>query len=265
MKKLLLLLTAFFIADLTAWSYHAQAADPLCDNDLWTQIVQRGRLNGQQDQAEVENFVYKADSILEYTCFNRFMTVSANKMTGYLNPQFINNVIQPAVTNWINSNYGHTSLGGRANPELTFDNSGAYTAPDYSCDVMKTVWQAAKCLNVDTNPPYDNLTGVYEFLTSPDERALPAACTAPDPADFGVAPVGPATTVPIGGIPKMSSCGNMIPTGYVVDLTSTADTAFDGMLPLSSAAGRKYNEYICANPVCTYVPTGLNTGDCEEP
>lgn len=261
MKKKLLLVSVFCVLTLMAWSVAALAADPLCDDGLWKQMTDRARLNGQMDVARTENLVYKADSILEYSCLDQFINLAKGQMTYSFAPDFVNSAIVPLIQSWINTNYDHSSLGGRAQPEFTFAAGGA----GYTCDVMKVVWNAAKCLNAGSLVPQDNLTSAFEFLKAGDIRVLPTACTAPGAAAFGATPLAaPVPAIKIGGIAPMPDCGIAVPTGNTIDLSDEQDTAYQGTFP-KLASGRKYQEKVCINPACHYTPTSETAGTCDPP
>lgn len=262
MRKTGQILAGFFLLVLMAWSVSAQAANPMCDDVLWTQMSERARLHGQMDVSTMENMVYKADSILEYTCFDR-VAVAANAHASYHStPGFVNGSLLPMVSAWINNNYGHSSMGGRATPELVF---APATGTDYTCNQMQVVWDAAKCMNIGALSPQDNMMGILEFLNAPDSRQLPAACTGPDKTAFGTVPTStttPGDPIEIGGLALMPDCGVAIPTGHLVDL-GTVNMENNKAFP--AVADNRYYEKICTNPACTYVPTGLNTGNCTPP
>ena len=258
----LLLWLAFGVA----WEGSAQAADPLCEDTLFTQMKQRARLQAQMDVARMENFVYKADSILEYTCFDRFMETASANMSYYFTANFINNAIIPMADNWVSNNYSHTSLGGRVNPEILFTPD---TNPIYNCDVMDAVWKAAKCLNVDDIAPQDSIVGIFDFMSAPDIRQLPDACAPPinKVATYGATPVGSATPVAINTLPiPPTNCGTPIPTGNMVDFSwATATDAASLHYPTLASGAKKFYVYVCPNPACHYVPTNTNAGTCVPP
>lgn len=169
--------------------------------------------------------------------------------------------IDQIINTWINNNYGHTYLGGR---------NGADPAPQaavdtYNCNTMDYVWRIAKCMHAGDLPPQDNLTGVYEFLTSPDSRLLPSACAGPAVAALGNAPVAAGSAITLAVIPVGTACGNPIPTGNTVNLGETSETAYNNTFPTIAGGKRIYNEKICQNPACHYVPTSLDAGTCQPP
>ncbi|MDB5491923.1 MAG: hypothetical protein JWO78_1772 [Micavibrio sp.] len=259
--KLTLRFAILLAAGVIAFSTASYADDPLCDGALWTQMTQRARLNGQQDISRAENLIYKADSILEYTCLQQFTDYVPTHVSYYMNPTLAGGAINGIISNWISSNYGHTYLGGRNGADPAANAGGG----DYNCNTMDYVWKIAKCLHAGDLAPQDNLGGVYEFLTAPDSRMLPSACTGPSTATLGNAPVAAATQITLPPPLAATDCGTVIPTGTVVNLTETADTAFGSAFPQLASSNRRYNEKICANPACHYVPTDVDAGSCMPP
>ena len=248
-----------FAIGLTAFSIASFADEPLCDNGIWTQMTERARLNGQMDQAKAENLVFKADSILEYSCFERFVDTAPANASYYMTYAGPNSLLKPTIENYLFTNFGHTFMGGRAlagQPNLPSAN-----AP-YDCSAMYYVWSLAKCMNATERAPEDNMIGLFEFIAAPDSRTLPSACTAPSAAAFGSVPVVLPPPIAITALLPAPDCGTPVPTGSIVDLSST-DTSKHRYFP--PIAGGRFNEKICTNPACTYVPTGFDTGNCVAP
>ena len=227
----------------------ARAQDPLCDATLWTQMTQRATLLGQMETATAENLIYKPDSVLEYTCFNRFVSVSVYRMPYYITPYYLTEIVQAGVTQYLYENFGHTYLGGRLVPSGAADPPPAGT---YVCDAMTWVWEAAKCMNFAQTEPQDSIYDLGYFAGGLDIRQTPNACTnAPFPSVYGDLPVQGdyiATNIPMDPI----ACGEPMATGLVIDQ------------PVSPGDSRPqtYNEKICPNPACNYTPTGMDSGTC---
>lgn len=242
-----IVMTLFLIA---ATSGVARAQDPLCDATLWTQMTQRATLLGQMETATAQNLIYKPDSILEYTCFNRFAGASVYRMTFYMTPYYMTDIVQAGVTQYLYENFGHTYMGGRLVA------SGAATPPPlgtYVCDAMTWVWEAAKCMNFAQTEPQDSIYDLIGFAGAVDIRQTPNACTnSPFPAIYGDLPVKGeyiSTNIQLNPI----DCGLPIATGLVISQ------------PLNPGETRPitYNEKICPNPACYYLPTAMNSGTCQ--
>ena len=231
----------------------ARALDAMCDVDLWGQMNRRARLHTQIDAVTVQNLVYKNDSVLEYSCFNSFLNVAvtADNMSFYFTPWYTDTIIRDGLINYLYVNFGHTFMGGRFPPGTAAPAAGAA----YACQAMARVWATSRCLNFAQQEPYENFYDLNSFMTAEDLRRYPTpTCAAPaDPvATFGEVPV--AGTALASNIPADPAiCGAAVPTGYVIDIPPDA----------GEGRPRRYNEFVCVNPTCYYVPTGLNTGNCE--
>ncbi len=256
---------------LALWPVPGQAQDPLCDVALFDQMVERARLQGQRETATVENLVYKPDSILEYTCYPRFVDhippniryASAaffadadgddapdyTVTNDFPSDVMVNMSKDPAET-WMWSNFGHPFLGGR----IPAGTPMVPAAANYVCDAMSAVWALAKCQHFAPEAQ-DEFYGLMTFAFTPsDIRRYPVACNAPYTLPIGDMPVMPAALVFTSAAVLATDCGQPIPTGQVITMPRDKN----------EPAGRPdtYNEKLCPNPTCTYVPTGLNTGNC---
>jgi hypothetical protein len=226
------------------------AMDPLCDTGLFDQMVERARLQGQRRTAVEQNLIYKPDSILEYTCFDRFIDAMPDNASYYLEAAPLNDLIKTPVQNYISSNFGHDYLGGRATG-LTIGAAGT----GYTCDAMAVIWDAARCMNFSPEDPEDNYYDLSSFMTAPEIRRFPNTCTVAPSINFGNVPATASTitfTTATNPSTPATDCGLPIPTGNVINIS----------VGPSESRPATFNEKICPNPTCTYMPTGLNTGNC---
>lgn len=201
---------SFFVTNNT----YAQPATP-CDPQYMEALEARAWLEVNREITQNQNLIAKPDSVLEYTCFNRFLDEAA---AGFLpQRQFsettrwgpiagfssattdlaLDEVVGSAFRTYINSNFDHDYLGHRAEGN---DYTG-YTSPvqsrSYSCAEMSRVWQLAKCTDFFE---YDNRDsgGVnrdgfmdFDWYNSTDPRNLPpgSECSPPgtSPGIYSVA------------------------------------------------------------------------------
>lgn len=241
---------------------------PACDGDVMNTIFARSWLNAQQDILINQLYIKKPDSVLEYSCFDENMGVVAEHIaplfsetqyfrnvsvdigttrgsrvinTGFAQDlgqmrKALNRAIMPALNTYIETNFWHEFLGGTAG----FDREIPDEAGDgsYTCDVMATVWQVAKCENF--MPGYYQQRGdsglFYEFedLIGFDPRLYP----------------------------EPYQCNNSLVTQEMIDLSNNAVKAFSRLpppLPPSYARSGTYRELLePGNCEGTYpVPTGL--------
>lgn len=261
-----------FAAVVMLGSFPAMALPASCDPDYWNAMKAKAWLEAQREIAQNQNLIYKPDSVLEYTCFDKFLnhlsdvvhvqhrlfseTTTWGTITGPDMELALGGLVGTTLLSYINMNFSHNYLGGRGDgPGVPVS---AVTSENYACSAMSAVWQQAKCLNFVQDAPLDrtarddffNLT----WFSTNDPRDIPTACV-PDarwdpntnlalntPAVYTEEAFNTyadhfATT----GCPAAP-----IPTGVVVTR--------QGYIP--------YNEKVCINPGCAYVPTAMNTGSC---
>jgi hypothetical protein len=264
-----LFMAVIFILSLVAGISPAHAQDPLCDAGLYDQMSQRARLQGQRETVTAQNLIYKPDSVMEYTCFSRFVShipPNIHYTSSYLlggsetslptftvtrdfPPQPMLDISRIPGENWIFGNFGHTFLGGR----LTTPPAVTAAAANYVCDAMAVVWNLAKCQNAAPQEPQDGFYGLLAFSSAAELRRYPALCNAAYTVNTGALPAT-AAIIYTSALVAAADCGQAVPTGSTVNMP----------LDANEPAGRPivYNERVCANPACTYVPTGLNTGNC---
>ncbi len=206
MKKILItLLCAFSGVIFTYNASHAQTtvAPQPCDPQFYKQMQSRAWLEAEREIIQNQNLIFKADSVLEYTCFDRFANVAAWEggniftHTDYFGGQIIdrgtNNALEVALQNVVGNsldayrgtaadiplpvisanpdgNFAHSLLGGRGEflglsrlPGTEF--SPITTQRSYECGVMSQVWQASKCLNLLHNSKFEETDGFYPFDT----------------------------------------------------------------------------------------------------
>lgn len=234
-----------------SWPVAVRAQDPLCDTTLFNQMVERARLQSQRETVTVENLIYKPDSVMEYTCAERFFDFYPSGLT---NPdsQIGPGDVAPdkiIIQNFLFQNFGHTYLGGRAAAGTPMAPPGA----TYVCDAMAAVWAMAVCQQFAPTEPEDGFYDLIAFTTAPEIRRLPSLCSAAFTLSIGAVPVmgGPVFT---SAATPPTDCGQPVATGLVVTVPRS---------PASEPARPNiYNEKICPNPTCTYRPTALNAGVC---
>lgn len=219
----------------------ARALDPICDIDLWSKMHARANIHTHMDSVTVQNLVYKPDSVLEYTCFERFLDVAINSMTYYFIPDYTDTIIRNGVQDYIFNNFGHTFMGGRM-PDA--GGSAPASGSDYVCEAMSKVWEVSRCLNFANDDPPENFYTLTDFLNADDIRRYPeATCSKPAMGAFGVVPVQGSplnANTPV----NAEDCGAAIQTGYKINI------------PVESGETRaqEYDEYVCINPTCNYDP-----------
>lgn len=178
---------------------HSYAQTTPCDPEYMQALEARAWLEMNREITQNQNLIAKPDSVLEYTCFNHFLNEAADghspfrqfseterwgAITGFSDMSTntaLEQVVNMAFQIYINTNFSHTYLGGRATIDYT--GMGTVANATYACGEMAAVWQEAKCTDLfeysrGGNP---NLDGFMDFAwyRSNDPRDLPTACTPP--------------------------------------------------------------------------------------
>ncbi len=238
-----------------------------CDVDFMKSMEARAWLEAEREIVQNQNLIFKADSVMEYTCFDKHLGVlvlyegtlfSGGVAGGTVLTDMskaLTNVVGKALTGFVSKNFGHTFLGGRSadNPLV----SGNISAAKYECDRMNVVWKEAKCSDFQEQAfSQDGFFTFAEYVSGPEKRQLPTACgkdprwaqvldialTAPPwmPADWKN---NKRPTYLNSLNPSLCAGIETIPTGVMVQLTGRANP---------------YEERVCPAPGCWYDPDGSN-------
>lgn len=167
----------------------------------------RARLETEREVMQNQNLIFKADSVLSYTCFDSMAGHAASSVgvlfthTSYFGAPILNwgapygmdaamqNVVGQSMQTYIQSNFQHSYLGGRGQ-ELGLGSptvNNITQGQSYSCNVMNQVWMAAKCMNFLHTASFAAQDGFYPFVslgagspdsyeTTPERRQWPTAC-----------------------------------------------------------------------------------------
>jgi hypothetical protein len=229
------------------------AAQPMpasCDAGVWGAISARSWLEGKREMEVAQTIILKADSVLEYSCFNTRM----NELESFANGTFsrgigpsLDSIVNDVMSNYLDQNFGHPLAGGRGVPGIP----GA-------CETIGVVSDFMRCDNIDKSK---FLT--LEELVNHDPRQLPYPCAGGGYRDIWAAGMAAAFPVPstpaaMGGMDDTitylnmlspGSCGtdpadlNAIPTGLQVRMGSDI-----------------YPDAVCSAPSCWYDP---GSGKCR--
>lgn len=214
---IVLLLSGFFIltSDEKGACANATIAQQTCDTQVWRAMESRARIETEREIMQNQNLIFKADSILSYTCFDSFAAHAAQNVgplfthTTYFNGNQViqwgspngmdyalDRVVVGSMDPYIRSNFGHSYLGGRGQYvglESPVTNRVPSRGATYDCSVMSEIWRVAKCLNfihtqdfatTDGFFPFIDIVGIGEenvigYANSEigDTREFPTACT----------------------------------------------------------------------------------------
>ena len=261
-------------------SFAADIADTPCDSAYFDSLEARAWLEAQREITQNQNLIFKADSVLEYTCFDKFANVLARDALSMfsetqrwglvLDSTHMDNALQALVgqtlIDYIDANFGHEFLGKRwdfITPKPTGDSD--YTPKkieggSYKCDIMDRVWKEAKCMDFIEYETKDGFFTFQQYIDDEDKRFFPEKC---NEDDRWAGMLETALTVPpwvddpvFTHLDRLDNinCGKQdfppIPTGITVRRPITTPKEFE--------------EKICLQIGCHYVPTSLTAGSCKK-
>lgn len=176
-----------------------------CDGDFMNQIYARAFIEAERETVMAQTYIRKPDSVLEYTCFDSFLNVVADRAApifsettewqnatiplniryagagnpseiplrvymgdGHIEPN-LTAVVSNALNAYIDSNFSHDFLGGFADG-IDHSMASSVSGGAYACSMMHTIWEAASCANFE-----DAATTFPTFaeLAASDPRTLP--------------------------------------------------------------------------------------------
>jgi hypothetical protein len=256
----------------------AAIAPSPCDPQYYDSLRSRAWLEAQREITQNQNLIVKPDSVMEYTCFDRFLNIlafeaqnmfSETTRWGTILPnnsmdQALQSLVGAALSTHISSNFNHNFRGGRSTA-LNYTPAAISGAPgsSYTCTMMRDVWQESKCVDFAADPNTDSFYTFEHYRDNADKRTRPTPCNnAGLPArwtnEFNMATVNANTpwqednVVTYFNLLDPSTCGGStleIETGVVVRRSKQAPT--------------EYEEKVCVPAGCHYVPTGMSTGNCQ--
>ncbi len=298
-RTYLIIATALFLGTTTgAITSNAQEiAEQPCSTQFWRQMSARASMEAEREIMMNQNLIFKADSVLEYTCFDQLVNLTAWRggqiftHTDYFGEQIIgqgsnqglpislNNVVYTALVAYVDNNFGHSYLGGRAQ-RLAAENRDSQFLPPvaeitdgYNCNAMANVWQAAKCSNFIDNDEFQNTDGFYPFETiagmdgNPDvvgyndpsiqdTRHFPTRCTAAG-ATVDLGPMGTWDT-------QIALANNEDLYEFQAPLRAVYTEVGDKLRPqvcndpiktgvkVFVSDDESYDDAVCTNPGCFY-------------
>jgi len=174
-----------------SYATHANAAaaiaDQPCDAQYWRQMSSRAWMEAEREIMQNQNLIFKPDSVLEYVCFDQFVSLAAypgGKIFSHTNyfgeaiiqredPQALNKVLTDVVLNALTAyrqeNFLPTYLGGRAGAMSAANSNSEFAVPgsnvSYTCTTMADVWKTAKCSNFVDNAAFATSDGFYPLKT----------------------------------------------------------------------------------------------------
>lgn len=254
-------LVCLFLVCIVPYGYAQNIAPSPCDPNYYDSMEARAWLEAQREISQNQNLIFKPDSVLEYTCFDQFLSILVTNAPNMFSQSSrwgvppgnigtsINNVVGSAYSSYVSGNFAHGYLGGRLG-EL----APGGTTPPYTCDIMNQVWESAKCMNFFDQPEQDGFFTFAEYAANPDIRRLPApACEGP-----GAGPGG-----------WQAQINKAVVNATTPWLEDDVNTFFDQLNQPSCSSSLKlktgitvrrassptaFAEFICLAPGCYFVP-----------
>ncbi len=256
-------------------SAQAQFADSPCDPNYYKSLEARAWLEAQREITQNQNLIFKPDSVLEYTCFDKHMNVmaaSAKNMFsenqdrwGAIRPEgsmgaALTGLVGAAFSDYDTSNFSHTLLGGRS--DEPYEPEETISGGEYACDVMQKVWQEAKCMNFIDNESNDGFFTFAEYASGPDKRFAPTGCSNTSLWETNIKLANAENNDPW----KSDSTKTYLNDIYRTDCGGSNDRFnIQTGLRVFRAKGdvTEYMERVCVVPGCFWNPTGVTQGRCE--
>ncbi len=271
----------------------------MCDGNFMNQIYAKAYMEASREVIINEQLIHKPDSVLEYTCFDQFIALTAhnagmifseadtfdsrevdlctgddscgtNTTTYTVNydDDHLDNVLDTllldTLEDYITNNFDHTFLGGESAIDNTLDYS-AIGANSYDCSHMQAVWDIAKCRDFGEDDQFIN----FEDLSTQDPRILLQECSP------GMTPgAGSNSPMPITENPRCPAAGGgpFASTNVTNDIIRVANNCdflfavYDGMIlyfELLMAPNSTVGSvtYNCSEPIPTGLTVTMRTHD----
>lgn len=186
MKHTILILLAMILGIFIPKSYAVEIAPQSCDSNYWRQLSSRAWLEAEREIMQNQNLIFKPDSVIEYTCFDRAVNVNAHaggdifvhteyfgdkiiqRQGEYSMEQALANVVHNSLLDFSIGAFNHSFLGGRSEDLGAGVTTYKYQSPmeklsRYECQIMSKVWKASMCANFIDNKKFENNDGFYPF------------------------------------------------------------------------------------------------------
>lgn len=171
-----------------------------CDADYWESLKSHAWMTAQREISQVQNLIAKPDSVLEYTCFDLFLNLSAGESVAGLHSETalwddpveirpkdstdiaLTGSVHAALASWLEGNFDHKYIGGRSNMDYRITDE--VSSGGYKCAELTLAWGQAKCMNFFHKEIEGFQDGFYTYKRYRDEaenykdvRKLPMPCS----------------------------------------------------------------------------------------
>ena len=262
----------FFMAGIALADPPTPAASP-CDPQYYESLKSRAWLEAQREITQNQNLIFKPDSVLQYTCFDKSLDVLAQNAPNMFSQtnrwggaptdmtNALQNLVGTAVQNYVAANFGYPLLGGRATG-LNYT-PGGVTSGGYSCTVMNDVWKKAKCMDFASDNAQDGFFTFDQSSTDADHRFLPTSCGGALPLWATQIKNAYATQTPPWTPDKTVTYFDALDPANCSDTTKVQAISTGILVQRPQETPTMYLEKVCIPAGCHYVPTGGATGNCS--
>ncbi len=249
-----------------------------CDPQYMDALEKRAWLEAQREIAMNQNIIVKPDSVLEYTCFDKFMGVLSGTEDeailfsetsccgGEPTPATLNlalgRTVGVALQKYINQNFDHDFLGGHLT-DLNYEPAGTIDGGTYECSMMQEVWERTQCLNFNSDTLNEDFFDFPKFADY-DPRDQPyGMCNADSGSDTTKQDykdlVNLALDVAFNGREENYTLNPENPDDDELYEEDDVKTFFDRILPYGSPTGTS-TPVTCSPPIKTGITVGASTG-----
>ncbi|MCB9964829.1 MAG: M23 family metallopeptidase [Rhodospirillales bacterium] len=261
-----------------------------CDTQVFTTMRARAALQAQEDTITSEIVIHKPDSVLEYTCADQFMGYTAenagplfSESTSWLGrkisfsvggsttfqlhmdstslDQVLEDAVVKTIDRYIDQQFPKKFLSDTSTLDTSV--SGTIGGASYTCDLMKQVWQEAKCRNFgDTRVftagggPFYDFTELVPNTSDPRRQYYSCQNTGLTSYDVDVAKNKDfnyhghqAATLPgvnMHDYVNPENCTGLDPIATGIKMVTVENFSE------STEKITEYEEHFCANPGCYY-------------
>lgn len=202
------LLVCAVVLSFSASTYAQDATSP-CDPEYMDALEARAWLEAQREIMQNKNFIFKPDSVLEYTCFHWFLNETATSWDpgrqfsetdrwnghpdGFSYESLdiaLTNVVLAPLSSYLSTNFNVMgNMGSMLNdrgPDPHLPKSRVQSTDYAVCEMMREVWHKARCMNFN-EPDYNDWDGFFDFSyyegTDPRQEGSgwSMECRTPDP------------------------------------------------------------------------------------
>ena len=253
-------LVAFGLAVVASSASYAQSSP--CDPEYMDALEARAWMEAQREIAQNQNLIFKPDSVLEYTCFDRFLNRVASN-SGYtqsgrifsetdrwgypvgLSSTTTDNALQVVVLSSLNAYLGSNFPDGFADTRssVSYTANTSVSGGDYTCDMMGQIWHQVRCMEFMDENNSDSFRDFSWYAFTDPRQFRPPSFQCPVSGNNSIqglqaqAAFGQARTAAFNGDEAMFDINNGSVTDGTPYLEDDMVSHLDMILPGTNCAG----------------------------